>query len=166
MEDGRLHGCEVVRPNWFDVYRRQILLVMSRGALNLDAAVAYVGAERLVDRERRGADARNLAQAAEHLLVDRNNILDADDCRVDMEEQNIVMVEAWIKVPEIGETAGQQSGADDKHQGNGHLKDDENFAEPVAIARTGGAARILRETAGGMDIGGAPRRNGAKHERR
>ena len=112
-----------------------------------------------------GAHAGHAAEPLEHVVVERRHALlvVAIQLRVDAEEQQVLRIEADVHVPQVVQRPQEQPGADEQHQRDRHLHDEQRLARAgCAIRRRCGSFSFSAELT--LIPVAAKRRRDAEHD--
>ncbi len=133
LTSGHAHHFEVVGADGAQV-RLGLLRGGRRTADDVRRARPALARERQVARQRRAAHARHRRDAAQQLVVEARGLAVLAVARGrerDPHRQEVARVEARVNVEHRDEALHQQPRADEQHERERHLRDDEQVAQPL-----------------------------------
>ena len=138
-------------------------------ALDVQAPVADLGAERKGAHDAGLADSGKAAHAFEQRAVERDDLLRLLVARLgrpQLQRQDVLRIEAQVHARERGETAEHQAGAEQQDDGERHLRGGERAAEALPAEAGRGSRRAVAQRLGEVEPQHPQGRGESEEERR
>jgi len=160
-QDRRAHRLEVTGADAVEVY-----VLVRLHAVDEDAIVPAAAADRDDERLRGRHHAWQRRHAPRDVVIQRRPswLWHAGVPEIEVGDDKAFLLEPGIQRHQVAEAADEQQGADDQHERQRDLTDDQRAAHAETLAGVGGSAAAGLHRGAGCDAGGAQRGHQAEQQ--